>query len=250
MDTSRSVSLHRFFWFWRLQFWVEKVWLSLGLGKRVLGIEHVGSTSLPGVPAKPVVDISIAVDDYEQAYWIVAALKSLGYSYLGENSEQREYAFQRPGLFASAVFVCEPDGDKWQARLRFRNYLRTHPQVRRTYAALKHDLAWRHAGDLLAYQRAKLPFVQEILARSEVTAQPSCPNTCGAVLPCFYRASRPAPRVAGGADHWQIMLIHAVQREHPGLPQGRLHRMCAPVGPLDSRLQRAGMTLRGALRDG
>ena len=167
MDTRQTVSLHRFFWFWKLQFWVERIWLRLWLGKRVLGIEHVGSTSIPGMPAKSIVDISIAVEDYEQAYWIVAFLESLGYSYLGENPELREYAFERRGLFASAVFVCEPGGEKWRARLRFRNYLSAHPQSRRAYAALKRCLARQYAGDLLNYQRAKLPFVQDILAHSE-----------------------------------------------------------------------------------
>ena len=171
MDTRPSVSLHRFFWLWKLQFRAEKTWLRLGLGKRVLGIEHVGSTSIRGLPAKPIVDISIAVEDYEQAYWIVPFLKSLGYSYLGENPELREYAFERPGLFASAVFVCEPGGEKWQARLCFRNVLRNHPQSRRAYADLKHRLARQYAGDLLAYQRAKLPFVQDMLKKIRVEGE-------------------------------------------------------------------------------
>jgi GrpB-like predicted nucleotidyltransferase (UPF0157 family) len=73
-----------------------------------------------------------------------------------------EHAFERRGPFASAIFVCEPDGDKWQAYLHFRDYLRAHPQDRRAYAALKHDLARHHAEDLPAYQHAKLPFVREI----------------------------------------------------------------------------------------
>lgn len=159
----RQVSHYRLFWFWKFQFWVEKFWLHLGLGNRVLGIEHVGSTSIHGLPAKPIVDISIAVDDYERAWWIVSVMKSLGYDYLGENTELREYAFERNGLFPSAVFVCEPNGEKWQARLRFRDYLRSHPEAREAYATLKRNLAKQFVDDLSAYQRAKLPFVQKIL---------------------------------------------------------------------------------------
>jgi GrpB-like predicted nucleotidyltransferase (UPF0157 family) len=178
MDTPRSVSLHRFFWLWKLQFRLERIWLSQGLGRRVLGIEHVGSTSIPGLPAKSIVDISIAVEDYTQAYWIVAVLKSFGYRYLGENAERREYAFRRSRMFASAVFVCEPDGDKWQARLRFRDYLRVHPQARWAYAALKQQLSKRYADDLLAYQRAKLPFVWDILARVEALQAEEKESAC------------------------------------------------------------------------
>ncbi len=161
-----QVSLYRLFLLWKLQFWLEKTWLRLGLGHRVLGIEHVGSTSIRELPAKPIVDISIAVENYEQAWRIVPVMKSLGYIYLGENTELREYAFERPGLYSSSVFVCEPGGDKWQARLRFRDYLRNHPDAKRAYAALKRDLAKQYADDLLTYQRAKLPFVQDILTLS------------------------------------------------------------------------------------
>ena len=105
-----QVSLYRLFLLWKLQFWLEKTWLRLGLGHRVLGIEHVGSTSIRELPAKPIVDISIAVENYERAWWIVPDMKSLGYDYLGENTELREYAFERPSPFASAVFVCSSLG--------------------------------------------------------------------------------------------------------------------------------------------
>jgi len=165
MDIYKSISLYRFFWFWKLQFFVEKTLLSLNLGTSVLGIEHVGSTSICGMPAKPIVDISIAVDDYEQVFWMVQVLERLGYSYLGENGDLREYAFERTGLLASKLFICEPDGEKWQARIHFRDYLKNHPKERQVYAALKKDLAQQHKDDLLSYQRAKLPFVQEILLK-------------------------------------------------------------------------------------
>jgi GrpB-like predicted nucleotidyltransferase (UPF0157 family) len=165
MDKHKPISLYRFFWFWKLQFWVEKSLLMLNLGKSVLGIEHVGSTSIRGMPAKPIVDISIAIEDYERVFWMVQVLERFGYTYLGENSDLREYAFERTGVFASKLFICEPDGEKWQTRIRFRDYVRRHPKEMQAYAALKEKLAQQYKDDLLAYQRAKLPFVQEILTR-------------------------------------------------------------------------------------
>ena len=164
MGREKRISLYRFFWFWKLQFWIEKVLLSLSLGDAVLGIEHVGSTSIWGIPAKPIVDISIAVEDYEQIFWMVPVLESLGYSYLGENNDLREYALERTGILASKLFICEPDGEKWQARIRFRDYLKVHSKERQAYANLKEKLARQYAKDLLSYQRSKLPFIQEILS--------------------------------------------------------------------------------------
>ena len=69
---------------WRVQFWIEKARLRWILPGRVLGIAHVGSTSIPGMPAKPVIDISVAIEDYESAWELVEALKAHGYRYLGE----------------------------------------------------------------------------------------------------------------------------------------------------------------------
>ena len=129
----------------------------------MLGIEHVGSTSIRGMPAKPIVDISIAVEDYEDAFWMVQVLERLDYTYLGENSDLREFAFERVGILASKLFICELTGEKWQDRIRFRDYLKIHSKERQAYAILKEKLARQYANDLLFYQRAKLPFVQERL---------------------------------------------------------------------------------------
>ena len=160
------VLLHPYNPLWRLLFWVEKARLWLSLRGRVLGIEHVGSTAIPGMPAKPEIDISVAVPDYEQAWELVNVLKGISYRYLGENPDLREYSFEKCRPYACTLFMCEPGGEKWQARLRFREALRADPTARRAYANLKRRLAQEHANDLLSYQRAKLPFVQEILRRN------------------------------------------------------------------------------------
>lgn len=151
---------------WRLQYWLEAACLRLNLNCRILGIAHVGSTAIPGMPAKPIIDISLAVADYELAWELVTVLKGLGYHYLGEYSAWREYSFEKRRPFACALFITEPNGEKWQARLRFRDHLRTHPEARRAYADLKLRLAQQYIGDLLAYQRAKLPFIEQILTEA------------------------------------------------------------------------------------
>lgn len=161
--SAQSVHLVRHNPLWRVMFWIEKAQLTLILGGKVLGIEHVGSTAIPGMPAKPIIDISLAVTDYEQAWGLVAVLQSIGYDYLGENETRREYSFEKSHPYAYGLFICEKSGDKWQNRLSFRDYLRAHLQARQAYADLKKQLANEHKDDLLAYQSLKLPFVQKIL---------------------------------------------------------------------------------------
>ena len=161
-----QVHLHRYTPLWAILFWLEKVRLRLILPGRVLGIAHVGSTAIRGTPAKPVIDISVAVPDYAGAWEQVRALQAGGYLYRGENSNLREYSFEKYTPYACALFLCEPGGEKWRERLRFRDYLRSNPPARRAYAVLKRRLAEECDGDLMAYQRRKLPFVLEICAWS------------------------------------------------------------------------------------
>lgn len=166
-SAARTVRLHPYNPMWVLAFWIEKTRLRLILPRRVLGIAHVGSTSIPGMPSRSVIDISVAVPDHNQAWEFVEMLKANGYHYLGENEARREYSFERIHPFACNLFMCEPGAEKWQLRLRFRDRLRADPQVRMAYAQLKRRLALEHANDLLAYQRGKLSFVSAVLSEIE-----------------------------------------------------------------------------------
>ncbi len=161
------VNLHPYNPFWRVFFLIEHFRLQCILHGQVLGIAHVGSTSIPHMPAKPVIDISIAIPTYEHAWTLIETLKATGYSYLGENAALRQYSFEKRHPYACALYLCEPGGEKWEKRLCFRNALRTHPGYARAYAGLKQRLARQYAYDLPAYQRAKLAFVQEICELAE-----------------------------------------------------------------------------------
>jgi GrpB-like predicted nucleotidyltransferase (UPF0157 family) len=134
----------------------------------VLGIEHFGSTAVPGLTAKPIIDILIAVRSLAQAKAVtVAPILSLGYVYWEDNPKPDRMFFVK-GMppygtrRTHHVHITEPGGEMWQRRLAFRDYLRAHPEEAERYAALKRDLAQRHAADREAYTEAKADYVAAV----------------------------------------------------------------------------------------
>lgn len=135
----------------------------------ILAMEHFGSTAIPGMPAKPIIDILMAVPAVEAARAsAVLPLGALGYAFWSENPK-RDRLFFVKGLPPSAprrthhVHMCEAGSEMWQ-RLLFRDHLRTHPEEAARYAALKHGLAARHREDREAYTAAKTDYVEAVLA--------------------------------------------------------------------------------------
>jgi GrpB-like predicted nucleotidyltransferase (UPF0157 family) len=141
------------------------------LGPAALRIDHVGSTAVPGLAAKPVIDvqISVAVLTDEAAY--APALAALGWPLRLREPEQR--FFREPaGLRRTThVHVCEASS-RWEWRhLLFRDYLRTHPARAAEYGALKVALAERYREDRVSYTEAKGPFIDETTALAETWAK-------------------------------------------------------------------------------
>lgn len=137
----------------------------------VIEIEHFGSTAIAGLAAKPIIDILIAVRSLAAARaGFVDPLRQLGYVYWAENPKTDRLFFVK-GMppygerRTHHVHVTEPDGELWR-RLRFRDYLRTHPADAARYERLKRELAQRHRTDREAYTDAKSAFVDDILAKA------------------------------------------------------------------------------------
>ncbi len=141
-------------------------------GGLVLATEHFGSTAIPGMVAKPVIDILIAVRSLPQARTVaVPVMEALNYAFWMDNP-RRDRLFFVKGLPPAAphrthhVHMTELDGDMWH-RLLFRDYLRSNPDEAARYAALKRDLAARHAADREAYTAAKAAYVDEVMTKAE-----------------------------------------------------------------------------------
>lgn len=130
----------------------------------VLSMEHFGSTAVPGLIAKPVIDILVAVSDIEAARAeAVAPLEALGYAFWADNP-RRDRLFFVKGLPPRAarrthhVHMMEPSPEMWDLLL-VRDRLREDPEAAASYAALKRELAARHRQDREAYTEAKADFL-------------------------------------------------------------------------------------------
>jgi len=136
-----------------------------GLGARV---EHVGSTAVPGLAAKPVIDMDVVVPSAAAVPEAVERLRGLGYIYQGDKGIRGREAFLwPPGAPVHHLYVVV-DGNRPHAEhLRFRDHLRHHPEVAEAYAACKRDLAARHGADRIAYTEAKTAFIAAALRASD-----------------------------------------------------------------------------------
>ncbi len=134
----------------------------------VFAIEHIGSTAVPGLCAKPVLDVLLGVAQLAQAEALAPALADIGYRYRPEHEAQilqRRYFVRDadtawPRVHLHAVIH---DGPLWRQHLHFRDRLRHDAGTRQAYAELKQRLAAEHAHDKVAYTNAKAPFIRAVL---------------------------------------------------------------------------------------
>jgi GrpB-like predicted nucleotidyltransferase (UPF0157 family) len=148
---------------WPALFAAEQQRIRDECGTLALRLEHVGGTSIPGMCAKPVLDIAAGrpSDTSPQAY--VAALEQAGYEHRGERGVPGRQFFCRGQPRAYHVHLVEEGGPLWRDYLAFRDYLRARAEAARRFADLKRALAARFSQDREAYMNAKSPHVEEIL---------------------------------------------------------------------------------------
>ena len=131
-------------------------------------VEHIGSTAVPGLCAKPVLDVALGVYALAEAEARVTALASIDFVYRPEYERQipdRRYFVRAAGATPRVhLHALLRDGTLWQQHLRFRDALRQNHVTRDAYAALKRHLAFAHASDKAAYTEAKAPFILKVLA--------------------------------------------------------------------------------------
>ena len=132
------------------------------MARAVAAVEHVGSTAVPGLPAKPTIDILVVVPDPASGRKAVAPLTAIGYEFRGELGIPGRFYFSK-GLRRTHHLHLYPRGHPEIARLLlFRDYLRAHPEAARAYADLKLALAERFPNDREAYTEAKSGFIKSI----------------------------------------------------------------------------------------
>jgi GrpB-like predicted nucleotidyltransferase (UPF0157 family) len=130
-----------------------------------VAIEHVGSTAVPGLPAKPILDIVVAVPPGRSRETVDGPLTELGFLYRGSDDSRTTYGWEsEPRVRVVNLHVVEHRGRAWREYMTFRDRLRADPAARDAYAKLKRELAERHPDDRASYIAGKDAFVAEILA--------------------------------------------------------------------------------------
>jgi GrpB-like predicted nucleotidyltransferase (UPF0157 family) len=151
---------------WPLKFEQERALLAHGLARWLAGgIEHIGSTAVPGLVAKPVIDIMAPVHSLEASRDAIQAATSLGYVYYPYKPEAMHWFCKpSPAHRTHHLHLVPAGGTLWRQRIAFREALRARPALVAEYAELKIRLAAMHRFDREAYTQAKSPFVQRVLA--------------------------------------------------------------------------------------
>ncbi len=133
-------------------------------------IEHIGSTSVPGLAAKPVIDVQISVDDLADESRYVPGIESVGIQLRSRENEDRFFRPFEGRPRDVHIHVCTT-GSSWERRhLLFRDYLRADAAARAAYTAAKAEIAARWRDDRIAYADAKTDVIEALLARAEVWA--------------------------------------------------------------------------------
>jgi GrpB-like predicted nucleotidyltransferase (UPF0157 family) len=152
-------------------------WLILNvIGCFVVGIEHVGSTAVVGLGAKPIIDITVAIKTLRDAHKCVGPLESIGYEYVPEYEEsipERRY-FHKGKPQEEQHFhlhMVELSSDFWKRHLLFRDYLRAHSEVAQGYYELKKRLAREYGSDREGYTEAKTSFIESVVAKARAETE-------------------------------------------------------------------------------
>ncbi len=135
----------------------------------IIDLQHIGSTAIPDLPAKPIVDIVAGVGSPEVICDLIHQLTGIGYIYRGNSADRGGEFFVKessPDVRTVHLHIVEYQGSQWYDYLLFRDRLRESSDIRHQYAGLKRDLAQKFAHDRTRYTAAKHAFIQNVLGHS------------------------------------------------------------------------------------
>lgn len=167
---------------WRQEFDRLKAVYTATLGELAVAIEHVGSTSIPGIKAKPILDIDIVIDSYDTFERVKELLERIGYRHSGDQGIRDREAFKRADELTPRtdpprhwlnhhLYVCPVHSDELRRHMLFRDFLCINEGARREYEALKEAIAARAGNDRKVYAAIKeaecRPFFERVLTAAE-----------------------------------------------------------------------------------
>ena len=150
---------------WTSAFEEIKKEIESAVGDLIIGIEHVGSTSVEGLSAKPIIDIDIIIKDYSIFDAVVNKLNTIGYIYEGNLGVKDREAFKyidKPHLQRHHLYVCPQQSEELLRHITFRDFLRSNPEAVKRYSTVKEKAAQLFPDDVDKYIEYKSPCIEEL----------------------------------------------------------------------------------------
>ena len=153
---------------WKSAFENIKAEIENVIGDLIIGIEHVGSTSVEGLSAKPCIDIDVVINDYTVFNDVVSRLATIGYTHEGDLGIKDREAFkytEKPHLMTHHLYVCPQNSDELHRHITFRNYLRRNHDAVKNYSKVKETASELFPYDIDKYIEYKSPCIEELYKR-------------------------------------------------------------------------------------
>ena len=150
---------------WESAFEAIRAEIQTALGDLMLGIEHVGSTSVKGMSAKPCIDIDVVIRDYSVFDAVVQKLDAIGYIHEGDLGIKDREAFKytdKPHLMLHHLYVCPQDSEELRRHIVFRDFLRKNPEAVKEYSMVKEKAAALFPDEIEQYIAFKAPCIEEL----------------------------------------------------------------------------------------
>ena len=150
---------------WQSAFVKIKGEIEEAIGDLIIGIEHVGSTSVEGMSAKPCIDIDVVIRDYSVFDAVVQKLDAIGYIHEGDLGIQDREAFKyadKPHLMTHHLYVCPRDSEELHRHIVFRDFLRKNPEAVKEYSMVKEKAAALFPDEIEQYIAFKAPCIEEL----------------------------------------------------------------------------------------
>jgi len=150
---------------WKQDFQNIKIELEEALGDLALRIEHVGSTSVEGLSAKPIIDIDVVIENEQILDDVISVLRKIGYIHNGNQGIEGREAFKYQGkehLRKHHLYVCTREASELRRHIGFRDYLRSHPEIVAEYSRIKIEGAAKYPYDMDGYIAYKSDFIEQV----------------------------------------------------------------------------------------
>lgn len=147
---------------WAELYLEEKARIQAAIGHLIVDLQHMGSTSIPGIKAKPILDMLAGVEELDNALLCKVPLEAIGYDFIPRAEVASDYVFGKGKPRTHYLHIVKFGDPKWKGHLHFRDRLRADPQLARAYEQIKEDLSSKFGDSQAKYHEGKRNFIDEV----------------------------------------------------------------------------------------